>query len=156
MLIKDSADTVNMLNVYGRVGCREHVTTLEVWKHNFYQIRYSIISTPIEVYCNRWCADILCGRYTYIHIFIVVQQPFLKLGHLFPMFRDYTQLHTTLGSIPLDKGSARLRDLTTYNIQEAVIYAPGGSKTHSPSKLAVVDHALQSAATGYRNMAHIR
>jgi len=39
--------------------------------------------------------------------FFLTQQPFSRLGHLFFFltFCDQTQLHNTIGSTPLDKGS---------------------------------------------------
>ena len=54
----------------------------------------------------------------------------------FTRFIDNTQGRTTVGSTPLDKWSARRRDvyLTTYNR-----HAPGGIRTHNLSKRSVTD-----------------
>jgi hypothetical protein len=55
-------------------------------------------------------------------------------GCLFSL--DHTQTHTTVGRTPLDEGSARRRDLylTTQTLYKTNIHAPGGIRTHDPSK----------------------
>jgi hypothetical protein len=56
-------------------------------------------------------------------------------GFLFSL--DHTQTHTTVGRSPLDKGSARRRDLylTTQTLcKRKKIHGPGGIRTNDPSK----------------------
>jgi hypothetical protein len=57
---------------------------------------------------------------------------------------DHTQAHTTVGRTPLDEGSARRRDLylTTQTLYETNIHAPGGIRTHDPSKRSAADLRL--------------
>jgi hypothetical protein len=65
-------------------------------------------------------------------------------GFLFS--RDHTQTHITVGRIPLDEGSARRRDLylTTQTLtKEKKIHAPGGIRTHDPSKRSAADLRLR-------------
>jgi hypothetical protein len=54
---------------------------------------------------------------------------------------DHTQTHTTVGSTPLDEGSARRRDLylTTQTLYETNIHAPCGIRTHDPNKRWTAD-----------------
>jgi hypothetical protein len=55
---------------------------------------------------------------------------------------DHTQTHTTVSRTPLDEGSARRRDLylTTQTLyKRQTIHAPGGIRTHDPSKRSVAD-----------------
>ena len=56
-----------------------------------------------------------------------------------------TLRHTTLGSIPLDKRSARHRDLylKTQHWQERVISESSGIRTRNPSKQAAADSHLR-------------
>jgi hypothetical protein len=59
---------------------------------------------------------------------------------------DHTQTHTPVGRTPLDEGSVRRRDLylTTQNtVQETNIHAPGGIRTHDPSKRSAADLRLR-------------
>jgi hypothetical protein len=60
-------------------------------------------------------------------------------GYLFSL--DHTQAHTTVGRTPLDEGSARRRDLyvTTQTLYKTNIHAPGGIRTHDPSKRLAAD-----------------
>jgi hypothetical protein len=53
--------------------------------------------------------------------------------------------HTSYGRTPLDKGSARLRDLylTTHNTQQTDIHAPGEIRTHNHSRRAAADLRLR-------------
>jgi hypothetical protein len=61
---------------------------------------------------------------------------------------DHTERHTTVGRTPLDEGSARRRGLyltTTHkHSPETNIHAPGGIRTHDPSKRAAEDPLLIS------------
>jgi hypothetical protein len=59
--------------------------------------------------------------------------------------RDHTFGHTSLGRTPLDEWPALHSDLylTTDNIHKRDIHAPGGIRTHNPSKLAAVDPRLR-------------
>ena len=50
----------------------------------------------------------------------------------------FTLRHTTVGRTPLDEWSARRRDATF----TTVIHAPGGTRTHTPSKRAAADPCL--------------
>jgi hypothetical protein len=58
---------------------------------------------------------------------------------------DHTQTHTTVGRITLDEGSARGRDLylTTQTLYKTNIHAPGGIRTHDPSKRLAADLRLR-------------
>jgi hypothetical protein len=48
---------------------------------------------------------------------------------------DHTQTHATVAMTPLDKGSARHRDLyVTTQTQQTNIHVPSGIRTHDPSK----------------------
>jgi hypothetical protein len=65
-----------------------------------------------------------------------------------------TRTHTgrdTLSRTPLDEWSARRRDLylTTQHSSETDIHAPGGIRTHNPSKRAAIDRHLR--LHGHRN-----
>ena len=58
-----------------------------------------------------------------------------------------TLRHTTLGRTSLDDWSACHRDLYLYNTQHSQqtdIHAPGGIRTHNPSKLAATDSRLRT------------
>jgi hypothetical protein len=59
---------------------------------------------------------------------------------------DHTQTHTTVGRTPLDEGSVRRRDLylTTQTLYKTNIHAPGGIRTHDPSKRWAADLGLRS------------
>jgi hypothetical protein len=64
------------------------------------------------------------------------------LGYLFSL--DHTQTHTTVGKTPLAEGSARRRDLyLATETQEKKIHAPGGIRTHNPSKRSAADPRLR-------------
>jgi hypothetical protein len=78
--------------------------------------------------------------------FSMARQPFGDLGRL--NFRSFTITfrHITLGRTPLDEWSARRRDLKPDNTQQSQqtdIHAPGGMRTHDPSKRAAVDPHLR-------------
>jgi hypothetical protein len=65
-------------------------------------------------------------------------------------FVDHTQLHTTVGRIPLDEWSARRRDLYPTNkqrSQETDIHDPSGIRTRNPSKQAATDLRVDRSAT---------
>jgi hypothetical protein len=69
----------------------------------------------------------------------------------FLRFLDHTQRHTTVGRTPLDKWSARRRDLyltkhNTYNRQTSV--PPVGFEPKIPAGERPQTHALDRAATG--------
>jgi hypothetical protein len=53
--------------------------------------------------------------------------------------------HSTVCRTPLDEGSACLRDLslTTQTLYKTNIHAPGGSRTHDPSKRSAADLRLK-------------
>ena len=56
-------------------------------------------------------------------------------------FRDHTQRRTTVGRTHLDEWPAPRRDLyltTTHNTHNRHIHAPGGIRTHNPSRRAAV------------------
>jgi len=64
----------------------------------------------------------------------------------FLRFLDHTQRHITVGRTPLDEWSARRRDLylTTHNTHNRQhIRAPGGIRTHDPSRRAAGDRRLR-------------
>ena len=58
---------------------------------------------------------------------------------------NHTQGRTTAGRTPLDKWSARRRDLhlTTHNTHKTDIHAPGGIRTHNFSKRVAADLRLR-------------
>jgi hypothetical protein len=58
---------------------------------------------------------------------------------------EHAQAHTTVGRTPLDEGSARRRDLylTTQTLYKTNIHAPGGLRTHDPSKRSASDQRLR-------------
>jgi hypothetical protein len=59
---------------------------------------------------------------------------------------DHTQTHTTVDRAPLDEGSARRRDLylTTQTLyKRKKIHAPGGIRSHDPSKHSTADLRLR-------------
>ena len=60
-------------------------------------------------------------------------------------FLDLTQRRTIVGSTPLDEWSVRRRPLpdNTKHSQQANIHAPGGIRTHNPSRRAAVDLRLR-------------
>jgi hypothetical protein len=63
-------------------------------------------------------------------------------GFLFSL--DHTQTHITVGRTPLDEGSAHCRDHNTNTVQETNIHAPGGIRTHDPSRRSAADLRLRS------------
>jgi hypothetical protein len=62
-----------------------------------------------------------------------------------PRDRGFTTLrHTALSRAPLNERLARRRELTKHTrSQEADIHAPGGIRTHNPSKRAAADPRLR-------------
>jgi hypothetical protein len=66
-----------------------------------------------------------------------------QVSRLFSL--DHIQTHTTVGRTPLDEGSARRRDLylTTQTLYKTNIQAPGGIRTHDPSKRSTADLRLR-------------
>jgi hypothetical protein len=78
--------------------------------------------------------------------FPVAQQPNSNLGRLIlEVSRSHTIRHTAVRT-PLDEGSARRRDLyvTTPNTHKREnIHAPGGIRTHNPSKRGAADPRLR-------------
>jgi hypothetical protein len=59
--------------------------------------------------------------------------------------RSHSDIHYTVGRTPLDEGSAPHRDLylTTQTLYKTNIHAPGGIRTHDPSKRAAADPSLR-------------
>jgi hypothetical protein len=57
----------------------------------------------------------------------------------------WSHSHTTVGRTPLDEGSAHRRDLylTTQTLYRTNIHAPGGIRTHDPSKRSAADLRLR-------------
>jgi hypothetical protein len=87
-------------------------------------------------------------HFTESHLFFpMAQQPPVGQGLLIiEASRSQSFRHTTLGTTPLDEGSARRRDLyltrhNTHNRQRSM--PPGGIRTRNPSKLAAVDPRLR-------------
>jgi hypothetical protein len=68
-----------------------------------------------------------------------------QVSRAFVISLDHTQTHTTVGRTPLDEGSARRRDsyLTTQTLYKTGIPAPGGIRTHDPSKRSATDPRLR-------------
>jgi hypothetical protein len=64
---------------------------------------------------------------------------------------DHTQTHTTVGRTPLDEGSAPRIDLylTTQTLYKTNIHAPGGIRTHDPSKRSAADLRLRPRDVGH-------
>ena len=62
--------------------------------------------------------------------------------------------HATLSRTPMDEWSARRRDNTQHS-QETDIHAPGGIRTHDPSKRAAVDRRLRPHGHGDRQAVSI-
>jgi hypothetical protein len=59
-------------------------------------------------------------------------------------FHDHTHFrHTTVGRTPLDEGPARRRDLYLTTLTSDRHPAPGGIRTHDPSKRAAEDPRLR-------------
>jgi hypothetical protein len=65
---------------------------------------------------------------------------------------DHTQVHTTVGRTPLDEGSARRSDLyvTTQTLYKTNNHAPGGIRTHDPSKRSAADLRLVSFLLSFK------
>ena len=77
--------------------------------------------------------------------FILRACPQCARASSFVRFIDHTQRRTTVGRTPLDKWSARRRDLylTTHTTFTTDIRAPGGIRTHILSRLTVADPRLR-------------
>ena len=86
-----------------------------------------------------------------LHLFVCLFVCFWRDSHQwaktssFTRFLDHTQRRTTVRRTPLDKWSARRRDLylTTQNSQQTKIHAPGGIQTHNISRRAAADLRLR-------------
>jgi hypothetical protein len=75
------------------------------------------------------------------------------MATLFLRFLDYTQRRITVGKTPLDKGSARRRDLclTTHKNHNKKVHVPRGIRTYYLSRRDPTDlqtYALDRAAAG--------
>jgi hypothetical protein len=83
-----------------------------------------------------------------VHLSFLSPSLFYILVHsrwrVFLFSLDHTQTHTTVGRTPLSEGLARRRDLylTTQTLYKTNIHAPGGIRTHDPSKSSSVDLRL--------------
>ena len=77
--------------------------------------------------------------------FLLAQQSPVGQGLLIHEVFNHTQQRTTVGRTPLDGWSARPRDLylTTHNIHNRDIHAPGGIRTHNLSRRAAADPRLR-------------
>jgi hypothetical protein len=62
--------------------------------------------------------------------------PMWVMASSFLRFLDHTRRRTTVGRTPLDKRSARRRDLYLTHTQQTNIHAPGGIQTHDLSRYA--------------------
>ena len=78
-------------------------------------------------------------------IFLGRDSPQWTRASTFTRFLDHTQRRTTVGRTPLDEWSARRKDLylTTHNTHFTDIHAPGGIRTHDPSRRAAADLRLR-------------
>jgi hypothetical protein len=67
------------------------------------------------------------------------------VSRLFLFSLDHTQTHTTVGRTPRDEGSARRKTSTWQHkhSQEKNVHAPGGIRTHDPSKRSASDLRLK-------------
>jgi len=77
--------------------------------------------------------------------------PHWARASLFTMFLDHTQRRTTFGRTPLDKWSARRRDLylTTHNTcNRQDIHAPGGIRNRNPPSERPHPYAVDGPAAG--------
>ena len=102
---------------------------------------------------GKWC-DLYAGQlrkkytlYTLI-IFLFYHEATAPSGSRPPHCRGFviTLRHTKVGRTLLDEWSARRRDLylTTHNTQQQTdIHAPGGIRTHNPSKRSAADPRLR-------------
>jgi hypothetical protein len=72
--------------------------------------------------------------------------------------RDHTQTDTRVGRTPLDEGSARRRDLylTTQTLYKTKIHAPGGIRTHNPTKRSAADPRLRPRRLSNGQMTDLR
>ena len=83
-----------------------------------------------------------------VSFFTMAQQPQWARASSLSRIHDHTQTHhhTTLGRTTLDEWSARRRDLlpdNTQHSQETDFHAPGGIRTHNPSKRAAAHPRLR-------------
>ena len=87
-----------------------------------------------------------CRKYIQWYISFLSSVTLIGCGSSFMRFLDHTQRRTTVGRTPLDEWPARRRDIyltkthNTHNRQD--FHAPGGIRTHNPSRLAAVDLRL--------------
>ena len=77
----------------------------------------------------------------YLFVFGTTAPPQWARAPSFTRFLYHTQRRTTIGKTPLDKWSARRRDLylTTLNTHNRDIHASGGFRTHNLSKRVAAD-----------------
>ena len=73
--------------------------------------------------------------------------PTRVMASSFLRFLDHTQRRTIVGRTAMDDWSARRRDLSTWQYtqhsQQTNIHAPGGIRTHDPSRRAAADPRLR-------------
>jgi len=88
-----------------------------------------------------------------VRAFFRTQQPLLDQGILFVEASLSHSDTPALGRTPLEKWSARRRDLyvTTHNTHTRHTFSPGGVQTYHPSKQAALIQALHSASTSIGN-----
>ena len=119
MMISSNLDQTAGYSVL-RFRCLHHYFTLRMplpLPSHFFPLPFLIISTCL----------------------FLAQQPEWARASSFMRFLDHTQQRTTVGRTPLDKWPARRRDLylTTHNTHNRqTSMAPGGIRTHNPSRPA--------------------
>ena len=93
----------------------------------------------------------MCLHSVYSHL---ARQPKQATAVSFFRFLNHTQWHSTFGRTPLDKGSARRRDLWqhTKHSQETDMSVPGGIRTRDPSKRSAADPRLRPLGHGDRHL----
>ena len=87
------------------------------------------------------------GKYTEVCLFVCFwrNSPQWVRASSFMTFLGHTQRRTTVDRTPLDKWSARRRDLylTTHTTLTINIHAPGGIRTHNLNRRAAADLRLR-------------
>ena len=134
------------------------------------EVRYVncyIVNDKITGKCNEPKHTLGCGSnsykhkyYIYIYIFVCFwrDSPQWAMASTFTSFLDHTQRRTTFGRIPLDKWSARRRDLylTSHNTHSRqTSMAPVGFEPTIPAGEKPQTYTLDRAATGtgiYKNI----
>ena len=93
------------------------------------------------VFHEIWYFEYFC---TFFFVFLLTQQPPPQwaMAPSFTRFLDHTQRRTTVGRIPLDEWSVRRRPDNTQHSQQTNVHAPGGIRTHNPSRLGAADLRL--------------